>query len=67
MGVVIGPRVFYFRYFNDIDVCKVRPDWREARIKCVLPHNSNSLVQLIKLTIAESTEVEIGMYQEGTR
>lgn len=45
----------------------MRPDWREARIKCVLPNNSKCEIKLIRLTVTETTEVEIAMYQESRR
>ncbi|WAR13669.1 CAN15-like protein [Mya arenaria] len=56
-----------FKYFQCVDVCKVRPDWREVRIKGVFPQNASHSPKLVKVTVAETTELEIGLYQEGNR
>jgi len=57
----------YFRYFDSVDICKVRSDWRESRIRGVLPHNAMTIPHIAKITVFYTTEVEIGVFQKGFR
>ncbi len=56
------------KYFDCIDICKVRKKWNEARIGGCLPpmfikrHQNCTL-----LTVLEPTEVELTLFQEGQR
>ncbi|XP_050417357.2 calpain-15 [Patella vulgata] len=54
-------------YFDSIDVCKIRPDWRETRIQGVFPRNAMEPMKLVKLTVFNTTELELGLFQEGIR
>lgn len=45
----------------------MRPDWREARIRGKLPHNGKDSPKVVKITVFYTTEVEIGVFQEGVR
>lgn len=55
------------KYFDSIDICKVRSDWRETRINGTLPSNARESFKLVKLTVFYPSEVEIGLFQEGMR
>ncbi|XP_013069901.2 calpain-D-like [Biomphalaria glabrata] len=55
------------RYFDSIDVCKIRPGWEERRIQGAFPINGTSPLKLIKLSIFHTTEVELGLFQESSR
>jgi calpain-15 len=57
------------KYFDSIDICKVRSDWNEIRLQGVLPANSFDTQNLgvFVLTVNKSTEVELTLFQEGKR
>ena len=57
------------KYFDSIDICKIRIDWNEIRLKGVLPPNAYDIdnICVIKLSVLESTEVELNLFQEGHR
>ena len=56
------------RYFDCIDVCKVRKGWSEVRVSGVLPPMSaKSHQSCTLLTVLEPTEVEFVLFQEGQR
>jgi len=56
------------RYFDCIDVCKVRRGWSEVRVTGVLPpFSTKSHQSCTLLTVLEPTEVEFSLFQEGQR
>lgn len=56
------------RYFDCIDICKVRREWNEVRVSGVLPPLSSKEHQSCTLlTVLEPTEVEFSLFQEGQR
>ncbi len=56
------------RYFDCIDICKVRRGWSETRVSGVLPTLSTKQYQSCTLlTVLEPTEVEFSLFQEGQR
>lgn len=57
------------KYFDCIDICKVRSDWNEIRLEGVIPPNANDIENLaiIVLTVVEATEIEFSLFQEGQR
>ncbi|CAG5134330.1 unnamed protein product [Candidula unifasciata] len=55
------------RYFDCVDVCKVRPDWQETRIKGAFPRNGADQPKVISLTVFTTTQIELGLFQEGSR
>ena len=55
------------RYFDSVDICKVRPDWRETRVEGTFPANAREVFKMVKLTVFYTTEVEVGVFQEGVR
>lgn len=55
------------RYFDAIDICKVRPDWMESRIEGVLPSHSSTSWQVTHIEVFQPTEVELGLYQQSVR
>ncbi|KAL3879803.1 hypothetical protein ACJMK2_032085 [Sinanodonta woodiana] len=55
------------KYFDTVDICKVCPSWYETRIQVSLPHNSQEPLMLVKLTVAYTTELEVGLFQTGVR
>uniref|UniRef100_T1L551 Calpain catalytic domain-containing protein n=2 Tax=Tetranychus urticae TaxID=32264 RepID=T1L551_TETUR len=56
------------KYFDSIDVCKVRKDWNEIRIEGVLPpFVDKENLDLIIITVFEATEIEFSLFQENQR
>eukprot|EP00095_Tigriopus_kingsejongensis_P005938 maker-scaffold316_size209483-snap-gene-1.35 protein:Tk05938 transcript:maker-scaffold316_size209483-snap-gene-1.35-mRNA-1 annotation:"PREDICTED: calpain-D-like" len=56
------------KYFDCIDICKVRKDWTEIRVSGSLPPFSAKKFQsCYLLTVLEPTEVEFSLFQEGHR
>ncbi|CAM6001731.1 unnamed protein product [Sphagnum balticum] len=56
------------KYFDCIDICKVRFDWHEIRLQGVLPPNSDTQhFAVIVLSMLEPTEIEFSLFQEGQR
>ncbi|CAG0891864.1 unnamed protein product [Darwinula stevensoni] len=67
-GVFWIPFKDVLRYFDCIDICKVHNGWIEARLEGLLPPcASNTHSSVIILTVLESTEVELTLFQEGLR
>ncbi|XP_066254122.1 calpain-D-like [Euwallacea similis] len=56
------------KYFDCIDICKVRRGWNEVRLNGVLPPlASQEHLSCILLTILEPTEVDFTLFQKGQR
>lgn len=57
------------RYFDSIDICKLRADWHELRLQGVLPPNAFDIdnIPVAQLTVLEPTEVELALFQDGHR
>lgn len=67
-AAVIHSECIPYRFFDCIDICKVRPDWNEVRLQGVLPPQTDKDSQAVTLlTVLEGTEVEFGLFQEGQR
>jgi len=60
--------VICFRYFDCIDICKVRSGWNEVRLRGTLPPLSSlDHLSCVLLTVLEPTEAEFTLFQEGQR
>ncbi|XP_063414757.1 calpain-15-like isoform X2 [Mytilus trossulus] len=55
------------KYFDSVDICKVRPDWRETRVDGTFPVNAREDFKMVRLTVFYTSEVEVGVFQEGVR
>lgn len=56
------------RYFDCIDICKVRSGWNEVRLLGTLPPlSSPQHLSCVLLTVLEPTEAEFTLFQEGQR
>lgn len=54
-----------FRYFDCIDICKVRSGWNEVRLQGTL--QPLCTLSCVLLTVLEPTEAEFTLFQEGQR
>lgn len=60
------------RYFDCVDICKVRRDWKQQRVTGLLPcsasglHRSPALYRL-HVTGMRATELELSLFQRGVR
>ncbi|CAG2107155.1 unnamed protein product [Medioppia subpectinata] len=68
-GVFWMPFNDVLKYFDCIDICKVRSDWNEIRLQGVLPSNALDVENLaiVEFTVVEATELEFSLFQEGQR
>ncbi|XP_063622600.1 calpain-D [Cydia splendana] len=56
------------KYFDCIDICKVRVGWHEVRLAGVLPPMSSTRhLTCLLLTATQPTEVDFTLFQEGQR
>ncbi len=56
------------KYFDCIDVAKVRNGWHERRLQGILPPSADlQHLSCILITVMEATEIEISLFQEGHR
>lgn len=53
------------RYFDCIDICKVRSGWNEVRLQGTLQPLCS--LSCVLLTVLEPTEAEFTLFQEGQR
>lgn len=56
---------YFFRYFDCIDICKVRSGWNEIRLQGTL--QPLCTLSCVLLTVLEPTEAEFTLFQEGQR
>ncbi|CAG0917812.1 unnamed protein product [Notodromas monacha] len=68
-GVFWIPFDDVMKYFDSVDVCKVKPAWKEVRLEGHLPSRSVSCDYLTcaVVTVVESTEIDITLFQAGQR
>ena len=59
--------IYFNRYFDSVDICKVRNDWRETRVNGNFPVNAREDFKMVRLNVFYTSEVEIGVFQEGVR
>jgi calpain-15 len=56
------------RYFDAIDICKVRSGWSEIHLSGTLPpFSSPNHLPCVLLTVLEATEVELTLFQQEDR
>ncbi|CAH4000476.1 unnamed protein product [Pieris brassicae] len=56
------------KYFDCIDICKVRAGWHEVRLAGILPPMSSTRhLTCLLLTATQPTEVDFTLFQEGQR
>lgn len=58
-------RFILHRYFDCIDICKVRAGWNEVRLQGTLQPLCS--LSCVLLTVLEPTEAEFTLFQEGQR
>ncbi|XP_069105920.1 calpain-D-like [Argopecten irradians] len=57
----------FMKYFDSVDICKVRTGWHEVRIKGVFPPDTIQPWKFVNLSIIERTQMDIGLFQKSFR
>lgn len=57
----------FMKYFDSVDVCKIRDDWAEARVNGCFPAFAGSPAKVALVTVFSTTEVDLCLCQEGVR
>lgn len=57
------------KYFDSIDVCKIRSGWNEIRLEGLLPTKSTDIdnIPFVILTVNETTEIDLSLFQSSRR
>lgn len=57
------------KYFDSIDVCKIRTGWNEIRLEGLFPTKSTDIenIPFVILTINETTEIDFSLFQSSRR
>lgn len=57
------------KYFDSIDVCKIRSNWNEIRLEGLFPTKSTDIdnIPFVILTINETTELDLSLFQSSRR
>lgn len=57
------------KYFDSIDVCKVRTGWNEIRLEGLFPTKSTDTenIPFVILTVNETTEIDLSLFQSSRR
>lgn len=57
------------KYFDSIDVCKIRSGWNEIRLEGLLPTKSTDVdnIPFVILTVNETTEIDLSLFQSSRR
>lgn len=57
------------KYFDSIDVCKIRAGWNEIRLEGLFPTKSTDIenIPFVILTINETTEIDFSLFQSSRR
>ena len=58
---------FSFRYFDSVDVCKIRDEWAEARVNGCFPAFAGPPAKVALVSVFSTTEVDLCLFQEGVR
>ena len=59
---------FYIsRYFDSVDVCKIRKGWAEARVNGCFPTFAGPPAKIALVNVFNTTEVDFCLFQEGVR
>lgn len=57
------------KYFDSIDVCKIRSGWNEIRLEGTFPTKSADVdnIPFVILTVNETTEIDLSLFQSSRR
>ena len=65
-GVFWMPFASFVKYFECVDICKIRPDWYEVRDSSNF-YPEQGMIQSYYLTIAAATELDVTLYRKITK
>lgn len=57
----------FMKYFDSVDVCKIRDEWAEARVNGCFPAFAGPPAKVAVVTVFSTTEVDLCLFQEGVR
>jgi len=57
------------KYFDSIDICKIRSGWNEIRLEGLFPTKSTDIdnISFLILTVNETTEIDLSLFQSSRR
>jgi len=58
---------FMCRYFDSVDVCKIREGWAEARVNGCFPAFAGPPAKIALVNVFSTTDVDFCLFQEGVR
>lgn len=57
----------FMKYFDSVDVCKIREGWAEAHVNGCFPQFAGPPAKVALVNVFNTTEVEFCLFQEGVR
>lgn len=57
----------FMKYFDSVDVCKIRDEWAEVRVNGCFPPFAGSPAKIAVVSVFSTTEVDLCLFQEGLR
>lgn len=57
----------FMKYFDSVDVCKIRKGWAEARVNGCFPTFAGPPAKIALVNVFNTTEVDFCLFQEGVR
>lgn len=59
--------LYIWRYFDSVDVCKIREGWAEARVNGCFPAFAGPPAKVALVNVFSTTDVDFCLFQEGVR
>jgi hypothetical protein len=66
-SIVVIHCIVLFRYFDCVDVCKIRDDWTEARVASFLPPFAGGPSEVVSMAVFSPTQLDLCVYQKTAR
>lgn len=58
---------FIYRFYDSVDVCKIREGWAEARVNGCFPAFAGPPAKVALVNVFSTTDVDFCLFQEGVR
>lgn len=56
-----------YRFYDSVDVCKIREGWAEARVNGCFPAFAGPPAKVALVNVFSTTDVDFCLFQEGVR